>query len=94
MQQSAIFVSVFSILAAVLSFQLLIESSILHERARNRRIIDAALKEKGESPDEKKDWVCHVLIKDILHMHKNNTILQRKWSQYFPGCGSGGNLRR
>merc|ERR1719263_864642 len=39
MQQSMILTTIFSIVSAILSFQLVIESSVLHERARMRRIV-------------------------------------------------------
>eukprot|EP00448_Togula_jolla_P003983 CAMPEP_0170598930 /NCGR_PEP_ID=MMETSP0224-20130122/16516_1 /TAXON_ID=285029 /ORGANISM="Togula jolla, Strain CCCM 725" /LENGTH=901 /DNA_ID=CAMNT_0010923527 /DNA_START=113 /DNA_END=2818 /DNA_ORIENTATION=- len=46
MKMSAILTVSGGILVAVLSFQLLIESAILHERARMRRMIDGLVKEK------------------------------------------------
>lgn len=49
MKSSAILTSVGAILAAVFSFQLIIESAILHERAKWRRTLDKMV--KGEAPD-------------------------------------------
>lgn len=49
MLMAAILTAVGAIAAAVVSFQMLIECAILHERARNRRMIDKMLQE-----DEKK----------------------------------------
>jgi len=40
MKTSTILTTVFSLLAAIISFQLLVESAVLHERARMRRLID------------------------------------------------------
>jgi len=40
MKKAMVYTTVFSFLAALLSFQMLIESALLHERARWRRIID------------------------------------------------------
>jgi len=45
LKTAAIYTIVGAMAASVLSFQLLIESAILHERARMRRIIDGILKE-------------------------------------------------
>jgi len=50
LQTSAIYTIVGAIVASVLSFQLLIESAILHERARMRRIIDGILQDADGKP--------------------------------------------
>eukprot|EP00928_Gymnodinium_smaydae_P052821 TRINITY_DN36979_c0_g1_i1.p1 TRINITY_DN36979_c0_g1~~TRINITY_DN36979_c0_g1_i1.p1 ORF type:complete len:975 (-),score=161.74 TRINITY_DN36979_c0_g1_i1:65-2989(-) len=46
---SAILTAVGAVLASVVTFQLLIESAILFERAQNRRLIDAMLKEGSKA---------------------------------------------
>mmetsp|Transcript_130732 Transcript_130732/g.212844 ORF Transcript_130732/g.212844 Transcript_130732/m.212844 type:complete len:1046 (-) Transcript_130732:133-3270(-) len=49
MKKAMVYTTTFSFLAAILSFQMLIESALLHERARWRRILDALDKEEIES---------------------------------------------
>jgi len=52
MQNSAIMTVIGSLVAAVLSFQLVVESAVLHERARWRRIFDEAAQKDREQNEK------------------------------------------
>lgn len=51
MKSSTIYTSLFSLLAALFSFQMIIESAMLHTRARYRRMIDAIDKDASYKDD-------------------------------------------
>jgi len=53
MKSSMTLTTIFSFLAAIMSFQMIIESSILHERARWRRILDSMETLDDDSGEEK-----------------------------------------
>jgi hypothetical protein len=52
MVQSMIFTTIFSFASAIFQYQLIIESAILHERARMRRVVTQLMIERGMDPDK------------------------------------------